>query len=85
MNAHPKLPITQVKAVDITEPRLPGANSPQATKPAMRTAEPQKTAGSTPFRYRFIRPPESGSSLVPRLGATVPTTMVGRRGGCQSR
>ena len=50
----PKLPMTQFRLVDITVPRLAGAKSPQPTNPEISTAEPQNTAGSTPFRNRFI-------------------------------
>ena len=60
-NAQPKLPITQLRAFPMTEPRLVGANRPQPTKPAISAAEPQKTAGSTSLRYRFMyAPPEGG-------------------------
>jgi hypothetical protein len=44
------LPITHESVEDITLPRLSGAKSPQATNPAMTTADPQNTAGSTPLR-----------------------------------
>jgi hypothetical protein len=56
-NVQPKLRITQPSVVDMTEPRFSGASSPQPTKLAMRTAEPRKTAGSTPLRKRFTAAP----------------------------
>ena len=68
--AQPKLPITHVSAVPMTLPRLSGAARPHMMNPAMTTADPQKTAGSTFLRYRFIAPPvEIGRDASGRSGS----------------
>src|SRR4051794_39925082 len=52
-NAQPKLPITHASTAFMTRARFAGARRPHATNTRIRSADPQKTAGSMPRRRRF--------------------------------